>query len=397
MRRYHLRGPFWIYCGLTLMVAVAALGTSSNLLIWVFGVMTSALLVSGAVSGLMLVRLDVRRLSVDRAAVGEPLVVRYAVSNRGGLMPAFGIRLEERAAGTAATRRGWERLMAPAPAWLLHLGPRESVHAEAVFLPRRRGEAWFDALRIRTTFPFGIVEKSITRSQPQRVLVEPRVEPLRRRVLDAVAPPATVGTTITARAGAGDDYYGLREFRPGDSMRHVAWKRTANRDQLVAIERSRPSPRRLRIVLNLTAPPPAQSGENAPRRAREEDAISLAASLAHAAGIDGYEVGLTILGLPLAPVPVRRGHWHRNRLLAALAEIDLDAKREPARSLPLRDLAAAGLVAVHPEEIDPDLLPLDAWHFSARQIDRLVRRSAVAPEARTAAAPDSPRAEGTAA
>jgi uncharacterized protein (DUF58 family) len=342
----------------------------------------------------MLVRLDVRRLSVDRAAVGEPLVVRYAVSNHGGLMPAFGIRLEERAAGT---RRGWERLMAPAPAWLLHLGPRETVHAEAVFLPRRRGEAWFDALRIRTTFPFGIVEKSITRSQPQRVLVEPKVEPLRRRVLDAVAPPAAVGTTITARAGAGDDYYGLREFRSGDSMRHVAWKRTANRDQLVAIERSRPSPRRLRIVLNLTAPPPAEGGERAQRRAREEDAISLAASLAHAAEIDGYEFGLTVLGLPLAPVPVRRGHWHRNRLLAALAEIDLDAEREPPRPLPPRDLAAAGIVAVHPDEVDPDLLPVDAWHFSARHIDRLVRRGGAAPEAHPAAPPDPPRAEGAAA
>ena len=53
---------------------------------------------------------------------------------------------------------------------------------------------------------------------------------------------------VSPRPGAGDDYYGLREFRRGDSLRQVAWKRTAFLDQLVCIERTGPAPEsRIRV------------------------------------------------------------------------------------------------------------------------------------------------------
>ena len=250
-RRYPLGLPFWGYCGLTLLVALAAMNREDNLLYWVFGVMAASLLVSGLVSGVMMIGLTVRRVSPPHGMVGDALTIRYAVRNRNRLFPVFNIHLEER---PVAGRRGWQRLMSPAAAWVMHIGPREEVHGEAVFWPTRRGEAHFENLRIWTSFPFGIIRKSITLSHAHHTLVYPRMYALRPRVLEAVAPAGTIGSKVSHHAGAGDDYFGLREFRPGDSMRHIAWKRLANREELVTIERTRPPPPKIRVVLNLSTP-----------------------------------------------------------------------------------------------------------------------------------------------
>jgi uncharacterized protein (DUF58 family) len=366
-KRYQLRLPFWIFAALTVLVALAAMNSGNNLLFWIFGVMASALLVSGIVSGSMLRGLAVRRMLPQHGAVGEPMAVRYLVSNRNRLLPTFSVHFSEDSTNDG---HGWRALMGPAAAWVMHIGPRETVHGEATFWPTRRGEAHFDGLRIATSFPFGIVGKSIVTRQPQRILVYPRLYALHRRVFEAIAPAGSVGTRVSPHAGAGDDYYGLREFRLGDSMRHIAWKRTANRDELLCIERTRPSPPKMRVLLDLTTPTEAVSAA----RELEERAISLVASLVHGADLGGFEVGLTILGIDRPPLPVRRSHWHRDKIMAALAELDLDASRRGAAAFSGEGESAA-LVVVHPERPDPSLVRGEAWHFTAAQMDRLVERA----------------------
>jgi uncharacterized protein (DUF58 family) len=320
----------------------------------------------------MMSRLSVHRVDPRHGSVGEPLIVGYRLRNRSRLCPAFDLQIDDQRAGGSAT---FQRLMGPAGAWAMHVGPRDAVHGEAVFWPVARGEARFDRIRVTTSFPFGLVRKSFTISQPARTLVYPRLYQLRRGVLGALTTTGPLGSRVSTHSGPGDDYYGLREYRPGDSLRHVAWKRTANRDQIVCVERSRPSPPRLRVVLNLTRPTEALRGEpgRAAARQREEDAISLAASIVYAADGAGYEVGLTVLGLPIAPIPVRRGAWHLGRIMAALAQIDLDqARAAPGHGSP--DAGRVALAVIHPDRVDPALGPPGAWHLTAAQMARLTAR-----------------------
>ncbi len=246
VRRYHLHLPGLMYAGLTLVVGFAAVNRQNNLLFWILGIMISALLISGLISGIMMQGLRVRRLVSSHGLVGEPLTVRYAVINRNRILPAFGIHIAER---PVTEKGGWPRIMEPALAWVMHLGPRETVHGEAIFWPSRRGDVRFDKLRIWTTFPFGIVKKSITISQPQHTLIYPRLYRLRPHVLAALEPKGESGSKVSSQTGAGEDYYGMREFRPGDSMRQISWKRTATLDELVCVERTKPTPLRLRRCL----------------------------------------------------------------------------------------------------------------------------------------------------
>jgi uncharacterized protein (DUF58 family) len=371
-RRYHVGLPFWLYCGLTVMVAAGAMHSGNNLLCWVFGVMASGLLVSGIFSGSMMLGLRVRRIVPAYGVAGEPMTVRYGLRNRGRLIPAFNIHFRELPVDGPLD---WRLMMNDATAWVMHVGPRELIHGEATYWPQRRGAAQFGEFRIASTFPFGIVGKSLARIQPQRVLVFPRVYRVRERLLDAITPTGVVGSRITSHAGAGDDYYGLREYRPGDSMRHISWKRTASRDELVCIERTRSSPPRLRIVVNLTKSTDeleAAGTDIESARGLEEDAISLAASIVDAADAGGFEIGLTVLGLRRRPIPARYGRFHRDKIMAEFAELDLDAPRQSDAVLGYTDEARTGLVVLHPDRIDVSVVRGEAWHFSAKQMDHIV-------------------------
>ena len=371
-RTYELGIPLVVYCAVTLLVALVGIQTGLNLLFWVFGIMLSTILLSGIISGAMMMRLRVRRIVASHGVAGEPLIVRYAVRNRGRLLPAFGIDLSERNVNDG---NGWQHVAGPAPTWIMHIGPGETVHGEAIFRPMTRGIMQFDRVRASSTFPFGLLRKSIHVAQESHTLIFPRAFRLRPGVLSGLAPSGTMGSRISGQAGPGDDFFGLRDYRPGDSLRNIAWKRTANREGLLTVERARPNPPRVRFVLDLRIPTDElRVTDDEPRTAREfeEDAISLIASLVHAAESTGYEFGLTILGVHAAPVPVRRNAWHRDKLLAELARIDLDLPRDGANRLAPASREAAARIIVSAGRVDGDIGDMRALHLTGRQLEHLI-------------------------
>jgi uncharacterized protein (DUF58 family) len=383
--------PGLLYTGALALVAVAAMNNQNNLLFWVLGVLAAGLVVSAIISNLTIRALRIRRIDPQHGSVGEPLNVRYAVTNRGRLLSAFNLYVQD-----ALPRESRDILLrpqdrnSPPRAWVMHVGTRETVHGEAIFWPTRRGKVTFDRVLVWSTFPFGIIRKSRAVVHPQHTLIYPMLYELRRGLLQSITPKSLLGTKVSHHTGAGDDYYGMREYKPGDSMRHIAWKRTARTDQLVTIERTSPSPAKLRVILDVTDYGSRHQGTKASRnqgvdasnpkgsegdmRDLEERAISLAASIVHEADVQGYEIGLTILGLPVTPIPLRRNRWHFNKIMAALAEIDLNVPRVGAQPQPIRDAERAALVVISPDRIHTLPGREDAWYLTARQLESLAVR-----------------------
>lgn len=409
LRRIQPHLPGLLYTGLLALVAVAAMNNQNNLLFWVLGVLVTGLVISGGLSTYIIRTLTIRRLDPHHGMVGEPLFIRYAVTNRSRWLSAFNIHVDERSLN-GEMFRGAEQRFAPS-AWIMHTGPRETVHGELILWPTRRGKIAFDRLRVWTTFPFGIVRKHRTLYQPQHTLIFPKRFELRPGVLKQITPPALLGSRVSHHSGAGDDYYGTREYRAGDSMRHIAWKRSARADQLITIDRTSPSPAKLRIILDFTVStaqiaarlsspsntaPQTTSTTVANHQAREleEQAISLAASLVYQAELEGYEVGMTVVGLPMPSIALRRNRWHFNKIMAALAEIELDHARIPAQPQPIRDAERALLVVIAPDRIQPLPGREDAWYLSARQLDSLVSHAGPQkPKDKDRLSPSAPRRE----
>jgi hypothetical protein len=123
-------------------------------------------------------------------------------------------------------------------------------------------------------------------------------------------------------------------------------------------------------------------------RALEERAIVLAASFISLADRLGYEYALSVAGVAIPAVPLRKGHFHREKIMSLLATIDLDAARVPGNGLSTSDERAM-LVCIHPDRADASIAPDASWHFTARQYESVVART-------PAAEPRTPAAKGAA-
>lgn len=98
----------------------------------------------------------------------------------------------------------------------------------------RRGWMAVPRMHISTTLPFGLFRAWSWVTPDQHVLVYPGL--LRDR-----DPPAH-DDGLDARVAGGDEFAALRDYRPGDPIRHVAWKASARHQHLLVREFDRASP-----------------------------------------------------------------------------------------------------------------------------------------------------------
>ena len=372
----------FLKAGVVYVIAILVMGIASgarpnNLIIWVFSAMMAALLASGIVSGFMMTPLRTTRLEPRRGRVGEPLLIRYEIANRSRFMPAYDLAVVESVD---------PRMLEPAGnAWVMHAGPGDVVHAEAVFRPVRRGRVGLSGFEVSTTFPFGLLRKIVRISRRGELLVHPEILPIRADLLARVTSGAFGGQRLSQRGGGDDEFFGVREYRSGDSIRHIAWKRLAGTGQIASIERGCAVPPRVRVLLDLRTPTVSlrlAPGEDA--RTLEERAIVIAASTIALADRLGYEYALSVAGIAIPSVALRKGHFHREKIMSLLAAIDLDAPRVAGNGLSSSDERAT-LVCVHPDRADPGVAPESAWHFTARQLDALLEPRGEPGEARAPA------------
>jgi uncharacterized protein (DUF58 family) len=353
---------------LLFLLAPAAILQSNNILFWMFAVLVAALVLSLIGSHWMLRGLTVKRQMPLHGLVGSPLVVRYEVHRQRRSLPAFGLFIDEQpGVGCFATEHS--------RAWILHVGSGETVHGEAVFVPNRRGRVEFNSFSIRTSFPFGLIRRVRHVVQSQHTLIYPRVYQLQERVLAAMTPQGPDGLRTVGQRGGGDDYFGIRQIRTGDSIRDIAWKLSAHRGDLLAIDRARPSPPRIRIVLDLSTPTSdLQVNEDEPIQAREleERAIALAASILKVATDRQLEVDVSVPGFDIPALGFRGHAFHVHRLMTMLAGLELDGPRRKRTAASIPSMERAGLVVIRPDRVSPIAHRSDAWYLTARQLHELI-------------------------
>jgi uncharacterized protein (DUF58 family) len=97
-----------------------------------------------------------------------------------------------------------------------------------------RGWMPLPRMQVSSTLPFGLFRAWGWITPQQRVLVYPRI--LHK---DA---PATHTDDPNERIAGGDEFAGLRDYHPGDPIRHVAWKTSARHDHLLVREFDRAAP-----------------------------------------------------------------------------------------------------------------------------------------------------------
>jgi uncharacterized protein (DUF58 family) len=188
-------------------------------------------------------------------------------------------------------RRAARFLLAP-------LTPGEEARAAYRFPTDRRGRFEVGPLRATLHDPFGLVAVTRRVLGSEDVVVYPRV-------YDITPPPEVGGLdvdrdhpSVRARVDPSGDFMTLREYAPGDDLRHVHWRSTARRGHMMM--RQNESRRRAPVLLVLDVRPHAHD------RASFERAVEACASIATALDRAGRPFDVVWSTGALIGVPGRR-------------------------------------------------------------------------------------------
>src|SRR5262249_4273382 len=108
--------------------------------------------------------------------------------------------------------------------------------AIAYVLPRvRRGRYVFTDSRVEISDPFGLHRVDAALPSPGALLVYPKLVELGRLCSESGA-HAVDGRRLLLRRRTGFDLHSVREYEQGESLRHVHWRSTAHRGQLMVKE-----------------------------------------------------------------------------------------------------------------------------------------------------------------
>ncbi|CAN0589674.1 unnamed protein product, partial [Laminaria digitata] len=147
----------------------------------------------------------------------------------------------------------------------------------------------------------------------------------------------------SSRAGKSNEFWGLREYKPGDSKKRISWKLSARRSGLVVIEHAQTVSTRLWIWV---IEPDAEHEQHG---VLTERGIAAAGALVEQGTQRTVPVGLWYPQRGLRHEP-GTGRANRGRMLRALAMIDLEHDRSGNVQPPMqsRDQLIIVRVGEHP-------------------------------------------------
>ncbi len=301
----------FVYSAMMMFLGIAGVSTQVSLLFGVFGLMIGILMVSGFVSKKVLGGLELRRLLPDQAIVGRPMLIHYAVRNAKKRWATLSVTVGE-LDGVQGFRR-------QPHAYLLHVASGMTASVNCEIVPKRRGIQLLNRYQLSTSFPFGFVKRAIIRNQPDTLLVFPPLAEVDRALLRQFRSAETSGHNLKPKLGGMDEFYGLKEYRQGESPRFIHWKRSARTGTLVSLELTQVSPPRVLVVVDTFNPQ-----RSLVRASEVEKSIAQAASLISAALDSGLAIGLVARGADWITISASRGKRHRRELLSQLATLPIN-------------------------------------------------------------------------
>ncbi|MGC8623987.1 MAG: DUF58 domain-containing protein [Phycisphaerae bacterium] len=351
MTYYELTFTGFVFVGVACFVLIAAFNSQNNVLFWALGIVLGTMLVSAILGDLLLRRLQVQRSVGQYAVAGEPMEVHYRLVNQKILWPSCAIRITE--------ARFLGAISVVPEGYCLHLAPRQSTLVLTHLVPTHRGVIELREQRICCSFPFGFLNRAVHVRALRRIVVFPRIGMLNRELLARSRTFASGGSTSTPRRGGSDEFFGLREYQSGDSIRSIHWRRSAHTGQLMVREMTTDTPPTIVVALDLRH---WANVPNGPELA--ERAIELAAAWICRGLMDHFSVGLQICGYSLpTPTLITAGRSQRQILLEALATIDLAAiKPGQTMASPLPPDRAARkaeyiVITLSEKNATPDMVP----------------------------------------
>ncbi len=273
----------WYYIGMLAFIVAGAMIRDINLLYIMAGMMLGPYFFSWYASIKSLRRIQVKRRFPALVGVGDPLFVEIQATKPKGSPRAFATLIQDRVCRDESNNRSAVEAKLFFPT--IRSGTSEDASYRVTL--ERRGRYKLGPMKVSTSMPLGLVRITKTFKEEAFVLVSPRIGSLSTAWSRRFEFKNDGGQKSSRRRGGAEgDFYGMREWRNGDSRNRIHWRTSAKRNKLTVRQFEQRVNQDLVVVLDLWCPQAndAARGEEA-RKARQaaeervESAISFAATL----------------------------------------------------------------------------------------------------------------------
>ena len=193
----------------------------------------------------------------------------------------------------------------------------ENVGHSYRFTATRRGAYTLGPLVVKWGDPLGLTQRKLVLAEPYEVLVHPSIELVSDRPLTRLFEDPPIRPPVSKPWPHGLEFYGMREYAPGDDIRRVVWRAFARTGKLLVRESEQGITDKITILID----------QNKRYHSRGEISESFEAAVKAAASLgvrhlrEGYAV--TLEGNAQRIVPTLRGGNSQMMLLDEMAKIDL--------------------------------------------------------------------------
>lgn len=254
-------------------------------------------------------RLEIRRtLSAERAAPGAPVTVTLTVTNRGAALDE--VLLEDVLPAPLSVTDGSNRRFVHLPAG------KSAAWTYTVSGPR----GWYPLAEVRVDAHdlFGLVHREAVVAVNGQLFVLPPIMRLRHISIRPRRTRVYAGSIPARAGGAGVDFFGVREYRAGDSPRAINWHVSARHPHaLFANEYEQERVSDVGIVLDGRE----RANQFGGGCSLFEHSVAAAAALADAFLNQGNRVGLLLYSNYLQWTLPGYGRVQRERILHALSQV----------------------------------------------------------------------------
>jgi uncharacterized protein (DUF58 family) len=264
-------------------------------------------LAAGLLFGPQPINLHVERTTApDRVSPGDPVFIHLTITNLGTTLDE--VLLEDPLPPGISVLEGSNAILSSLP-----VGGALDIHYT---VQAGRGLFTFPGLQACAVDRLGVFQRIARGLAPGKVQVIPKAPQLRRFPIQPRQTRVYSGLIPARQGGSGVDFFGVRQYQPGDPMRRINW-RTSARHQETLFSNDFEQERVADVGLILDAR--QRTNVHTVQGALFEFQVAAAAALAEALLRDGNRVGLLVFGAYLDWTYPAYGKTQRERIFQALA------------------------------------------------------------------------------
>jgi uncharacterized protein (DUF58 family) len=193
-------------------------------------------------------------------------------------------------------------------AYLILLEPKSTCETLNAVRSTFRGHYVIPPAYGELTDDFGLRTKRTLLGKQTYLSVLPPVEDLSNFPLEIRSSQPEIGAFRSGSVGVGTEFFGIREYLPGDEWRHINWKASARHPTLLSNEYEREHVTNIYLIVDLT-------GENL---SHLKWSTKVASSLATYLLKTRNRLGLIVIGESISHVKIEGGHRQLLRVIDKL-------------------------------------------------------------------------------